>query len=268
MTRPSSLLTWGAAPDVPPPGPLADVLHGLLGAFDARCVWRNERGGLTFDVTSRDGRAFAKWAPSASGLPLCGEAERLRWLNDAAPHLPVPRVLAWGDTAGEEASGAGSYLVTAALDGQSAVHPDWLARPALAVRAIGEGLRLLHDSVPVERCPFDWSVTERLRRREQRPDADLAPAPDIGEQPSIDVRVVCHGDPCSPNTLVGADGRFAGLVDLGSMGVADRWADLAVATASATWNYGPEWEQPLLAAYGVDRDDERIAFYRRLWDAT
>jgi kanamycin kinase len=51
-----------------------------------------------------------------------------------------------------------------------------------------------------------------------------------------------------------------------TLGVADRWADLAVATWSTQWNYGPGWEQPLLAAYGVAADPERIRYYRLLWD--
>ena len=53
---------------------------------------------------------------------------------------------------------------------------------------------------------------------------------------------------------------------LGSLGVADRWADLAVATWSTEWNYGPGWDDDLLAAYGVHTDPERTAYYRLLWD--
>jgi kanamycin kinase len=71
-----------------------------------------------------------------------------------------------------------------------------------------------------------------------------------------------------PNTLIGDDGRWTGHVDLGALGVADRWADLAVATWSTVWNYGPGFEAALLDAYGVEPDEERTAFYRRLWDAT
>jgi hypothetical protein len=43
-------------------------------------------------------------------------------------------------------------------------------------------------------------------------------------------------------------------VDLGALGVADRWADLAIATWSTTWNYGPQWQVPLLDAYGTAPD--------------
>jgi kanamycin kinase len=78
--------------------------------------------------------------------------------------------------------------------------------------------------------------------------------------------VVCHGDACAPNTLIGEDGHWTGHVDLGSLGVADRWADLAVATWSTEWNYGPGWEGPLLAAYGVQEDPQRSDYYRLLWD--
>jgi kanamycin kinase len=78
--------------------------------------------------------------------------------------------------------------------------------------------------------------------------------------------VVCHGDACAPNTLLDEAGHFAGQIDLGSLGVGDRWADLAVATWSTLWNYGPGWEPALLDAYGVTPDEARTRYYRLLWD--
>ena len=48
--------------------------------------------------------------------------------------------------------------------------------------------------------------------------------------------------PAGSGLDLAADGRCSGQVDLGELGVADRWADLAVATWSTTWNYGPGWE--------------------------
>ena len=50
------------------------------------------------------------------------------------------------------------------------------------------------------------------------------------------------------------------------MGTADRWADLAITTWSAGWNYGPGWEGQLLAPYGVSDDPDRTRYYRLLWD--
>jgi kanamycin kinase len=88
--------------------------------------------------------------------------------------------------------------------------------------------------------------------------------------------VVCHGDACAPDTLIDADGRYSGHVEFGSLGIADRWADLAVATLSLGWNYPGStspgsWEDELLAAYGIERPSTleavRIDYYRRLWQA-
>lgn len=84
--------------------------------------------------------------------------------------------------------------------------------------------------------------------------------------PPADKLVVCHGDACAPNTLLAGDGTWSGHVDLGLLGTADRWADLAVATWSAEWNFGPGWEELLLDAYGIQPDPDRTRYYRLLWD--
>ena len=39
-----------------------------------------------------------------------------------------------------------------------------------------------------------------------------------------------------------------------------------MATWSVTWNLGPGYEDLFLEEYGVARDDERIEFYRLLYD--
>ena len=212
-------------------------------------VWQNELGGLTFSGYRGPDRVFAKWAPAGSGLDLAGERDRLAW---AIEYTPVPRVLDYGIHA------SGEYLVTKALPGENAVSERWLADPDAAVRAAGAGLRAFHDALPVESCPFSWSVEHRLGV------AGLA----TDEAPPIDLLVVCHGDPCVPNTLIANDGRWLAHVDLGALGTADRWADIAVATWSTEWNYGPGWEGTFLEAYGIEPDAERTAFYRSLWERT
>ncbi|MET0315644.1 MAG: phosphotransferase, partial [Rhodococcus fascians] len=86
------------------------------------------------------------------------------------------------------------------------------------------------------------------------------------DAPPADRLVVCHGDACAPNTLIGADGDCSGHVDLGDLGVADRWSDLAVVTMSLAWNFPTVEEDALLDAYGVASDHERIAYYRARWE--
>lgn len=50
--------------------------------------------------------------------------------------------------------------------------------------------------------------------------------------------------------------------------MADRWADLAVAAWSTVWNYGPEFETAVYRGYNVQADEERIRYYRLLWDVS
>jgi len=187
---------------------------------------------------------FVKTGPG----DFAAEALRLTW---AGRYIAVPLVLGVGE----------DWLHTAGLPGRSAVDPHWASDPGRAARAIGAGLRILHDALPVRDCPFDWSVPTRLAR------IPAAARDALTVPPPIDRLVVCHGDACAPNTLIDDDGRCSGHVDLGDLGVADRWADLAVATLSLSWNYGGSWEGELLDAYGVEPDPARIDFYRRLWNA-
>ncbi len=236
-------------------------------------MWQNELGGLAFEAAAGSGREFIKWAPAGSGIDLDREIARLRW---AALWFPVPRVV---DQGSED---DGTWMVTAGIPGDNAVSDRWAADPLTAVTAIGQALKALHDRLPVDDCPFSWSNQSRIADVHElaslgRPDPtawhpehralDIPTGLRLADEPPvIDRLVVCHGDACAPNTLIGDDGHWTGLVDLGSLGVADRWADLAVATWSTVWNYGPGWERPLLDAYGVDPDPQRTAYYRLLWD--
>ncbi|GAA5165127.1 MULTISPECIES: aminoglycoside 3'-phosphotransferase [Amycolatopsis] len=239
-----------------PRGPVETprIVAELAAGRPAKAVWENELGGLTFQIGSGGTRQFVKWTPAGSGIDLAAEAVRLRW---AAEFTTVPHVL------GEGADETGSWIVTRGLTGRSAVDDHWKRDPATAVRAIGAGLRALHDTLPVAGCPFDWSAEARLENARTRAAAHLDVLADI---PPVDRLVVCHGDACAPNTLIGDDGRCTGHVDLGALGVGDRWADLAVATWSTQWNYGPGWEEPLLRAYGVEPDPDRTSYYRLLWE--
>ncbi|KLO31194.1 phosphotransferase [Mycobacterium haemophilum] len=237
------------------------VVDRFAAGRSVHAVWVNGLGGVTFRVNSTScDSEFIKVA-EAGAVDFADEARRLRW---AARYVTAPRVLGVGR------DGDWAWLRTRALPGRSAVHPRWVAAPDVAVRAIGAGLRRLHDQLPVQLCPFDWSVASRLATLS--PASGRYPQPaaraGLGEPPPVDQLVVCHGDACSPNTLIDDDGRCCGHVDFGSLGVADRWADLAVATLSLSWNYpGRVWDAEFFAAYGIEPDPPRIDYYRRLWQA-
>jgi kanamycin kinase len=257
-------------PDAPVDVPAS--VRALAAGQTVEPVWQNEQGGLTFRVgTGGDGR-YIKWAPAGSGLDLPGEAARLRW---AIRTTPVPPVLATG------ADPDGSWLVTAAVDADSAVSPRWKQEPGRAAAAIGRGLRALHDALPVDDCPFSWTTAERVAAVDHRAvEGSIHSGPpgtgsaELGMDDALDALrhpppaedpVVCHGDACAPNTLLDRYGQWVAHVDLGRLGVGERWADLAVAAWSTEWNYGPGWVLTVYDAYGIEPDPERIRYFRLLW---
>lgn len=140
----------------------------------------------------------------------------------------------------------------------------------------------MHDALPVDECPFFWSVQDRISRvrgrivrgetlptnwhEEFRGLANDEILRVLDSPPPLDEIVVCHGDACAPNTLINQSGQWVGNVDMARLGVADRWADLAIATWSTQWNYGPGWEDLFYDSYGIDPNQGKIRFYRLLWN--
>lgn len=232
-----------------PPSQVEQILDGR----SAVPVWLNEIGGVTWQIGDGADREFLKVGPVHPEFQVFSDVERLRWLQT---FVPVPAVVDAGVRDGV------GWLWTEGLPGASAVDPDLMAEPEEAVDALGRALRRFHDAVPLTGCPFTWSVAARRGAPDGRPISALDP-------------VVCHGDACTPNTLLARkDGRLecTGYVDVGMCGVADRWADLAPALMSLAWNLPApadrsDWTDRFLRAYGIERNAEKLSFYTDLWNA-
>jgi kanamycin kinase len=235
-------------------------------------VWSFVPERVTWRLRSPGGEVrYLKVAPLGAVPGLAEEALRMRWLS---PRLVVPRVLDYGS------DGAQEWLLTASVDGTSAVDPALRAHPGRLVPLLAEGLRRFH-AVPWADCPFDGHLgashplirerfagaradADALRRNGGRTDHEALRYLETC-RPQPEEPVLCHGDYCVPNVLI-RDWRVAGFVDLGGVGVGDRWQDLTLALWSVTRNLGTGWDDPFLEAYGVRRDPQRLAYYRLLHD--
>jgi kanamycin kinase len=257
------------APDPPPE--LAQVAPG----WAAEPAHRSGSGTTTWRLTGPGGSVrFAKVDTGAASPTLRAESERMIW---AVAYLPVPRVVAL------EELGPTTVLLTEALPGHDATHPVWRDDLPALVRALGRGLRRFHQAVGEEWCPFRFDVERALDHVRGRVAAGQV---DPGEfhpnhahlrtaaealveleatAPDAEDLVVCHGDYCAPNMLL-QRGRVTGYVDLGELGAADRWWDVAVGAWSVGWNFGEEHEPLFFEGYGVEPDPGRIRFYRLLYD--
>ncbi|MGW7683299.1 phosphotransferase [Kribbella sp. NPDC054772] len=221
----------------------------------------------------RRGDVFAKCC-GPSGVPdLAAERDRITWL--AGTGLPGATVLDWTE------SPSGACLLTSAVPG---VPGDTLPPAAhqRAMRSLGAVLRELHALTD---CPFERpldeviaAATDVVRRGAVNPDfltdewRRLQPSELLdqvnAERPYVESvlePVVCHGDACLPNVFFDPDTlEVTGLIDLGRLGVADRYADLALTTIQLhdEWSADPA---PFLDAYGVpDPDSRRLHFFRLL----
>jgi streptomycin 3"-kinase len=204
------------------------------------------------------------------------------WLNQTG--IPGARVLDWRE------SGAGACLVTQALKGVSASQLD---APALrrAWPSVVTVVRALH-CLGTDQCPFERRLAQMMRLAEDTVAAgrvvveylpaalQSTPPAQILEQiraelpirlaQERDQLVVCHGDLCLPNILVDpATGQVTGLIDLGRLGTADPYGDIALllATARETWPDAAtalRADQEFAEIYGAELDPERQDFYLRL----
>ncbi|MEV5597410.1 APH(3'') family aminoglycoside O-phosphotransferase [Streptomyces sp. NPDC052496] len=231
---------------------------------------------------SADGKRYAKCVPAGRTASLEAERDRVDWLG--RQEVPCPRVLDWRVTAD------GAAMVTTAVEGVPADRV-----PASALRAawepIADAVRRLHG-LPAPQCPYTrdlgrlFAVARDVVARgavnpeflpvEQQgtPPGELLArlTPQLGHRLAQEAAttVVCHGDLCLPNIVLDPGTlTVAGFIDLGRLGRADPYADLALlfATAREVWDddaRAAAAEDAFAARYGIALDRERERFYLHL----
>jgi streptomycin 3"-kinase len=127
------------------------------------------------------------------------------------------------------------------------------------------------DAVNPEFLPEDQQHTpaEELLAR-------LAPQLDHRLAQEASQTVVCHGDLCLPNIIIDPETmNVAGFIDLGRLGRADPYADIALLLANAreTWideRQANRADETFADRYGIVLDRDRERFYLHLdpltWD--
>lgn len=246
--------------------------------------WEPVVGGESDAVVFRsaDGARYAKCVDPGGVTALELERDKIAWLGGYG--IPGPQVLDWRTGDG------GACLVTSAIPGVAAdaVGPDALTR---AWESIADAVRRLHD-VPTGECPFDrglarmFAIAQDVVARgavhpeflpEEQQDTpptvlltrlatELAPRM---IQESVEA-VVCHGDLCLPNIVLDPDTHtVAGFVDLGRLGIADPYADIALLLANSRESWQDERraehaDRAFADRYGIDLDAERQRFFLHL----
>jgi len=207
------------------------------------------------------------------------QLEMMQWLEGK---VPVPQVLAY------EVENEKSYLLMSRMGGEMSCDTYYLEHPQILLEALACGLKMLW-SVDVGECPrirdLDVVLKEaRVQVENHLVDLDNVEPETFGEggfenpeqllewleshRPSFEP-VLSHGDFCLPNVFL-ENGQITGFIDLGKIGVGDKWNDIALCYRSLKHNFdgtygGKVYEdfnpEMLFEKLGIEPDWEKIKFY-------
>jgi len=242
----------------------ASVERDSLGCSDAAVYKISGAQGL--------GAAYLK-VQLGEGVELRREREVLSWLKGK---LPVPEVLGYEENDGRK------YLLLSEVFGHTAAEEHCLAgkQAEKTVIVLARALRLIH-SIDTSICPFPRNLEVVLCEARDRVRLGLVDTDDlepenatrspneildelVSSRPTEDL-VFTHGDYCLPNIIL-QGGALSGFIDLGRAGVADRYADIALAIRSLRHNLGAEASEQMVELfrkeYGLPQINfEKVDYY-------
>lgn len=212
------------------------------------------------------------------------EKDIIAWLDG---RLPVPQIPAY------YVENQTAYTLMSRITGKMLCDEEYLNDPTRLIKLVAEGLKLLW-SVDVSDCPCGVSpLDERLKAarwnvENGRVDLDNVEPETFGtngfanpeellswleqNRPEEDI-VLTHGDFCLPN-IFAENNRISGFIDLGKMGPADTWQDLAIVLRSLEHNFSGRYNDGksyfefkpamLLDELGMEMNEEKNRYYMLL----
>ena len=186
----------------------------------------------------------------------------MRWSEEK---IPVPKILC------HQVEDGISYLLMEKMEGVMACDESLLSQPEVLTQALADGIKLLWNTDTTE-CPRTRTLPQLLEQARYNIDNGIVDLDNVqpetfGEDgfqnpehllqwlianPIPSEPVLSHGDYCLPNVFV-RDGKFHGFIDVGDLGIGEKWRDIALCYRSLRDNLG--------GAYGgkvYDFDPKRL----------
>lgn len=258
------------------------ILPEEIKAYIGNQTYRQDDIGMSDSVVLMFSDYVVKIQPHTAEAD--NQAAVVKWL---AGRLPVPQIPVY------LVRDHVSYTLMTRVDGEMLCDEAFLRDPRHMLHLAAEAMKMLW-SVDVSDCPRGVSPLEmrlheaRYRVEHGMVDMDHVEPETFGadgfadewellewlenHRPQEDV-VLTHGDFCLPNILV-KDDRVAGFIDLGKMGPADRWQDVAIALRSLRHNFEGDYNggekysdfdpQLFLDGLGIKMDEEKNRYYMLL----
>lgn len=208
-------------------------------------------------------------------------AAMTKWVGN---QIPIPKILEYCVVNGI------SYTLMTKIDGEMLCSAKYLEQPKKLIKLAAQGLKQLWR-IDVKQCPYRASrLNERLKIAEYNVlhnlvDLSSAEPETFGangfanpkellnrlknNRPEEDI-VLTHGDYCLPNIFV-KENEISGFIDIGKMGPADRWQDIAIAIRSLKHNFDGKYTdgkkvfdftpQMLLDELNINFDEQKYNYY-------
>ena len=195
--------------------------------------------------------------------------------------IPVPKILC------HEVEDGISYLLMEKMEGVMSCDESLLEQPEVLTRALADGIRLLWQT-DTSGCPRNRTLPCLLEEARYnidngRVDLDNVDPETFGENgfrdpddllnwlvnhPIPSEPVLSHGDYCLPNIFV-KNGHFRGFIDVGDLGIGEKWRDIALCWRSLRDNlrgkYGGQSydfdPNRLFDALGIEPDWEKMRYH-------
>ncbi len=181
-----------------------------------------------------------------------------------------------------------NYLLMSKISGKMSCDDEYMQCPGFLISTLVNAMKKLWET-DISDCPIKNDLNTMLKRAEFRVEHGLVDVNDAepetfgknafkdpeelliwlyDNKPEEDP-VLSHGDFCLPNIFID-DGKFSGFVDIGRMGVADRYQDIALCYRSLHHNFSGIYggksysgydKSMLFEALGIELDFEKIRYY-------
>ena len=181
-----------------------------------------------------------------------------------------------------------NYLLMSKISGKMSCEDEFMKDPKLLVSILSDAIKSLWK-VDISACPVKNDLSTVLKEAEYRVEHGLVDVDDAepetfgksgfkdpeellswlyDNKPEEDF-VLSHGDFCLPNLFIN-NNKFSGFVDIGRMGIADKYQDIALCYRSLDHNfsgvysgkaYGGYDEKMFFDALGIEPDFDKIRYY-------
>lgn len=208
------------------------------------------------------------------------EVRVCKWLRGK---LPVPEIIEY--TVAEDKA----YCLMTRIHGKMLCEDVYMNDPELLLGLVTQALKLLW-SVDIRECPCDNSLDIQLEMARYQVENNLVQIENaepetfgkngfsspaelfcwLEDHRQEEELVFSHGDFCLPNVLADGD-KVTGFIDLGRMGIADRWRDIAICDRSLRHNFEGAYNggipykgyssDRLLKSLGIKEDKEKCDYY-------